>query len=102
MIDISKEIKKINECHYAFYAHLQPGSLRVKVGSKVKKGQLIGLLGNSDNSSLPHVHFLIGDRNSLNGSRGLPFVFETFVLGDKKHKLDIPMNITIVGFYSTY
>jgi hypothetical protein len=68
---------------YAFYAHLQPGSIRFKVGDKVRKGQVIGLLGNSGNSVGPHLHFHIGDEYSLNGgdlngNEGLPFVFDSF------------------------
>ena len=52
-------IMEIGDGLYAFYAHLQPGSLRVKVGDKVRRGQVLGLLGNSGNSSEPHLHFHI-------------------------------------------
>lgn len=62
---------------YAFYAHLQPGSLRVKPGDRVRRGQVLGLLGNSGNSDAPHLHFHISDGNSL-GSEGLPYVFDAF------------------------
>ena len=35
--------------HYAFYAHLQPGSLRVKLGDSVlARGEDLGLVGNSE------------------------------------------------------
>jgi hypothetical protein len=47
---------------FAFYAHVQPGSLRVKVGDHVKKGQVIALLGNSGNSTEPHLHFHVSGR----------------------------------------
>jgi murein DD-endopeptidase len=62
---------------FAFYAHLQPGSLRVKPGERVRRGQVLGLLGNSGNSDAPHLHFHISDGNSL-GSEGLPYVFNSF------------------------
>jgi hypothetical protein len=42
---------------YAVYAHLIPEHLKVAIGDKVKKGQVIGLLGNSGNSDAPHLHF---------------------------------------------
>jgi murein DD-endopeptidase MepM/ murein hydrolase activator NlpD len=65
---------------FAFYAHLQPQSVRVKVGDKVRKGQVLGLLGNSGNSDAPHLHFHLGDANSPLGTEGLPCVFEAYEL----------------------
>ena len=41
----------------AFYAHLQPRSIRVNVGDRVHAGDVLGLLGNSGNSTSPHLHF---------------------------------------------
>lgn len=64
---------------YAFYAHLQPASIRVRVGQRVRRGEVIGLLGNSGNSVGPHLHFHVGDGSSLNGGEGQPYVFERFV-----------------------
>jgi murein DD-endopeptidase MepM/ murein hydrolase activator NlpD len=58
---------------FAFYAHLQPGSLRVKVGDRVTRGQVIGLVGNSGNSTEPHLHFHVSDGVSPLGSEGLPY-----------------------------
>jgi hypothetical protein len=65
---------------YAFYAHLQPGSLRVKVGDHVKAGQLLALLGNSGNSTEPHLHFHLIDRSSPLGGEGLPFAYPSYSL----------------------
>jgi hypothetical protein len=65
---------------YAFYAHLKPGSLRVKLGDRVKRGQVIGLVGNSGNSTEPHLHFHISDSNSPLGSEGVPYAFDSFEL----------------------
>jgi len=63
---------------YAHYAHLQPGSLRVKVGDRVKTGQVLGLLGNSGNSDAPHLHFQITDGPSFLASEGVPYVLPSF------------------------
>jgi len=63
---------------FAFYAHMQPGSLRVKVGDRVRRGQVIGLVGNSGNSTEPHLHFHVTDVNSPLESEGLPYVLESF------------------------
>jgi murein DD-endopeptidase MepM/ murein hydrolase activator NlpD len=58
---------------FAFYAHLQPGSLRVKAGERVKAGQVLGLVGNSGNSTEPHLHVHISNGISPLGSEGLPY-----------------------------
>ena len=65
---------------YAFYAHLQPGSLRVKRGDKVRTGQVVGLVGNSGNSTEPHLHFHLSDGNSPLGSEGIPYIHQSFEL----------------------
>jgi hypothetical protein len=64
---------------YLFYAHMKPGSVRVRVGERVRRGQLLGKLGNSGNSATPHVHLQVQTTPSF-GSDGLPFVFERFRL----------------------
>jgi len=58
---------------YAFYAHLQPGSIKVKLGDRVRRGQVLGLVGNSGNSTEPHLHFHVSDANSPLGSEGVPY-----------------------------
>jgi hypothetical protein len=71
-------VVRIAPGQYAFYAHLQPGSLRVKRGDRVSRGQIIGLLGNTGNTDAPHLHFHIMDGPSPLASDGLPFVFTSF------------------------
>jgi hypothetical protein len=73
----------IGNDRYAFYAHLQPGSIRVRIGDRVRAGAILGLLGNSGNSVGPHLHFHVGDANSLNGSEGQPYVFSRFTLAGR-------------------
>lgn len=63
---------------YATYAHLQPGSLRVKKGDRVRRGQVLGLVGNTGNSTEPHLHFQVADRNSAFDAEGVPYVFDRF------------------------
>jgi len=65
---------------YAFYAHFQPGSIRVKVGQQVKAGELIGMLGNSGNSDGPHLHFHVMDGPGPLASNGLPYRFSSFTV----------------------
>lgn len=64
--------------HFAFYAHLQPGSLRVKFGDKVRRGQVVGLVGNSGNSTEPHLHFHVENATSPLGAEGLPYALPSF------------------------
>jgi hypothetical protein len=63
---------------FALYAHLQPGSLKVKLGDKVMAGEALARLGNSGNSDAPHLHFHLMDANSPLGAEGLPYELETF------------------------
>jgi murein DD-endopeptidase len=105
-------ITEIGNGLYAFYAHLQPGSLRVKVGDKVHRGQVLGLLGNSGNSSEPHLHFHICNANSELACEGLPYAFATYELqgkGDKwkasdshgapvKEEMEIPTEDEVIRF----
>ncbi|MFX0107545.1 MAG: M23 family metallopeptidase [Candidatus Hodarchaeota archaeon] len=60
---------------YSFYAHMIPGSLRVKKGEEVKQGQVLGLVGNSGNSDGPHLHFHLMDGPDYFKARGLPCHF---------------------------
>lgn len=68
------------EGRYAAYAHLQPGSLKVKVGDSVRAGQVLALLGNSGNSEAPHLHFQVTDGPSPLASEGIPYEIATFTL----------------------
>jgi hypothetical protein len=65
---------------YAMYAHLAPHSVTVHVGDRVRTGDKLGLLGNSGNTTGPHLHFQIGDRPSILDTTSLPFVFENMLL----------------------
>jgi murein DD-endopeptidase len=65
---------------FALYAHLQPGSLRVKKGQRVRAGQVVGLVGSSGSSGFPHLHFHIVDANHPLFADGLPYVFHSFVV----------------------
>jgi hypothetical protein len=63
--------------HHALYAHMQPGSIRVRQGERVKRGQVLGRLGNTGNSSAPHLHFHVMDGPSPLASNGLPYVLDS-------------------------
>ncbi|OCC07802.1 M23 family metallopeptidase [Streptomyces sp. PTY087I2] len=60
---------------YAVYAHLRRGSLQVKPGDRVRAGQRLGRVGNSGNSSEPHLHFHLMDGPDPDSARGIPFTW---------------------------
>jgi hypothetical protein len=63
---------------YALYAHMQPGSIKVRSGEKVHLGQVIGLVGDTGNSIVPHLHFQVTDGPSSLSSNGLPYEITDF------------------------
>lgn len=113
-------IVDIGDGHYAFYAHMQPGSLKVKQGDQVKTGDLIGLLGNSGNSSAPHLHFHVMDAPHPLKANGLPYRFTAFTGAgvaenedaleteagspidrnalSEPHKDQLPLNLQVIDF----
>lgn len=68
----------LGNSRYAMYAHLKPGSIKVKRGDKIKRGDVIANMGNSGNSSAPHLHLHIADGPKILGSQGVPYYFEEF------------------------
>jgi hypothetical protein len=72
---------------YACYAHMVNGSVRVKPGDTVREGQVLGLMGNSGNSDLPHLHFqVVTDTPSFLGAEGYPHVYRSFDVIGKVNK----------------
>jgi murein DD-endopeptidase len=101
---------------YATYAHLKPGSLRVAMGQRVTRGQVIGQVGNTGNSSAPHLHFQLSEAPDVT-SDGVPYAHDAFevvarcqqtgpALADQTcthvppetHRGEIPLNGMLVRF----
>lgn len=59
-------------------AHLRRGSLRVRDGSLVQVGDVLGECGNSGNSTQPHVHVQVMDSADLTVTQGLPVAFRDY------------------------
>ena len=70
---------------YAALVHFQTGSVRVSVGQVIKKGDVLGRVGHSGNSYMPHLHFQLMDSSDILTAKGLPCAFEQYeVLRDGK------------------
>ena len=82
---------------YAGYAHLIPGSITVKPGARVHRGQVLGRLGNSGNSTEPHLHIQVCNAPSFLICEGVPMEFKRMSLtkyrirkrGETPVKLDL-------------
>jgi hypothetical protein len=73
-------VVRLRDGRYATFAHLQPGSVRVRPGQRVRTGQLLGRVGNSGQSGGAHLHFQLSGGPSPVASDGLPFAFARFSL----------------------
>jgi hypothetical protein len=60
---------------YVLYAHMRPGTVRVKTGDRVRVGDIIGRVGNTGSSEEPHLHMHIDDQPSFLGGNGVPYEF---------------------------
>jgi hypothetical protein len=69
-------VVRIRRGVYAVYVHMRPGTVRVRVGQRVRTGQQLGELGNTGNSHAPHLHFGIHDGPDPLTSTSLPHVFD--------------------------
>jgi murein DD-endopeptidase MepM/ murein hydrolase activator NlpD len=65
---------------YLLFAHFKQRSIAVKEGQNVKQGQLLGLCGNSGNSSEPHLHFHIQNVEDMNIATGAKCYFDNIVV----------------------
>jgi hypothetical protein len=65
---------------WAVYAHLQQGSVNVRVGERVATGQVLARLGNSGNTTAPHLHFVLTDHPNFVIASSVPFVLDRYTL----------------------
>jgi Peptidase family M23 len=63
---------------FVLYAHMKPGTVRVRVGDTVGVGDVVGRVGNSGSSAEPHLHMHIVDHPSFLAGNGMPYEFTAF------------------------
>lgn len=68
-------VLKVTEDQYLFICHMQPGSITVKPGDLVNPGQVLGWVGNSGNTSEPHIHIHLQHGSLPTAAEGIPFYF---------------------------
>jgi Peptidase family M23 len=63
---------------FAYYLHLQPGSLRVKAGDRVRRGQALARIGSTGDAREPHLHFEITTSSKLASGEGVPYLIDRY------------------------
>jgi hypothetical protein len=63
---------------FATYSHLQAGSLRVKQGDRVRRGQVLARIGMSGDARAPHLHFQVTTTASVFAAEGVPYVIDEY------------------------
>jgi murein DD-endopeptidase MepM/ murein hydrolase activator NlpD len=67
---------------FVYIAHMQPGSVQVAVGDTVQVGDPVGLVGNSGNTSEPHIHIHAQSTADLfdPAAVGVPIAFSSVLI----------------------
>jgi hypothetical protein len=76
-------VQSLGDGNYALYAHIKTGTVAVKPGDRLTAGQVLGNVGNTGNSTAPHLHFHVMSSPDPLRSDGLPFVFGGFRLDSR-------------------
>jgi hypothetical protein len=71
-------VLEVADGEFLFIAHLRHGSITVAAADRVREGQVIGRVGNSGNSSEPHVHLHLQDTPRTSLGEGIPFYFHGY------------------------
>jgi Peptidase family M23 len=89
---------------FAYYMHLQPGSLRVKVGDRVRRGQVLARIGASGDAREPHLHFEVTTSSKLLAGEGVPYLIDRYSSKSTSdgpaelHTHDLPLDKNVVNF----
>ena len=90
-------VERIGPGVYAAYEHLQTGSVMVTPGQQLRTGEPIARLGNTGNTTSPHLHFGIHDGPDLLTSNSLPFEIDHFTLEGNATPASTLTHVVIAG-----
>jgi Peptidase family M23 len=99
-VDGNHIVMDLGDGVFAFYAHLQKNSVRVSPGERVKRGQILGELGNTGNTSAPHLHFHLMEGISVLGSNGIPYQIDSFSISGRVSAADFAAATGVEGDWS--
>ncbi len=99
-VDGNHVVLDLGDGVFAFYAHMRKGSVRVVRGDRVKRGQVLGKLGNTGNTSAPHLHFHLMEGPSALGSNGIPYSLDSFAIEGRIPAADFAAAPGIEGDWS--
>lgn len=71
-------ILEVAQGEYLFLCHLQPNSIQVHLGDTVAEGQQLARIGNSGNTSEPHLHVHLQSTKELSFGEGIPMYFHHY------------------------
>ncbi len=83
-------ILEVASNEYLFLCHLRPGSILVKPGDRVRAGQPLARVGNSGNTSEPHLHIHLQDTPDLGLGEGIPLLFHDYRSAGRRFDRAIP------------
>ena len=81
---------------FSFLAHFQRGSIVVKPGARVKQGKVLGKVGNSGNSSGPHIHWHLATEADASRGHGLPIRFAPMTVNGARVESPSPVRDDVV------
>jgi murein DD-endopeptidase MepM/ murein hydrolase activator NlpD len=89
---------------FAYYHHLQPGSVRVKAGDRVRRGQVLARVGASGDAREPHLHFEVTTSPKQGMGEGVPYFIDQYRCKSGSNGLmelrihELPLHNSIVTF----
>jgi hypothetical protein len=89
---------------FAYYMHLKPGSVLVKSGDYVRRGQMLARIGASGDAREPHLHFEVTTSPTVLVGEGVPYLIDHFRTqneGESQpviHNDELPLGNSIISF----